>query len=378
MDRTKDVSSVVPAAAGRAVEELQEFRVQGLDAAVPDERRAWLDLWRRWPGREIMAHPDFGRLFARSCDRLVCVSARTERGGILFPMLVRPLAAEPWSGGAGDEVDLTTPYGYGGPFAWNVEPDEMARFWDAFDAWAASLRAATLFARRALFPERLLPFRGETVEHGPNVVVRLDGSEDDLWRRHAGKVRQNVRRARAEGVTIEIDADGRRLDEFLDVYADTMERRGALSQYRFPRAFFEELFRGLGADCRLLHAISGGRVVSSELLLLSADVGYAFLGGTRAEAFALRPNDLLKHEEMKYVRSLGRRGLVLGGSYKPGDELLRYKAAFDPGGLVPFRLGLRTFDPETSLRLSERRRAWERAQGRAWSPVPAFFPPYRS
>ena len=371
MDRTIGVSSLASASTGR-------FSVQVLDAAVPEERRAWLEQWRRWPGREIMAHPDYGRLFARPCDRLVCVSARTARGGILYPLLVRPLAAEPWSGGTGDEVDLATPYGYGGPFAWNVDPDEASHFWLGLDAWAESCRAVTAFTRLALFPERLLPFHGDLVEGGPNVVVRLDGSEEDLWRRHAGKVRQNVRRARGQGVTVEIDPEGRRLDDFFDVYAETMERRGALAQYRFSRAFFEALFGDLGDDCRLLHARAGGRVVSSELLLLSADVAYAFLGGTRAEAFALRPNDLLKHEEMRYARSLGRRGLVLGGAYKPGDELLRYKAAFDPGGLVPFRLGVRTFDPETSLRLTERRRAWERLQGRTWSPSQPFFPPYRS
>ncbi|MCK4783071.1 MAG: hypothetical protein KAV87_04920 [Desulfobacteraceae bacterium] len=40
-----------------------------LDASIPDQREKWLRAWHAWPSREVMAHPDYVRLFARECDR---------------------------------------------------------------------------------------------------------------------------------------------------------------------------------------------------------------------------------------------------------------------------------------------------------------------
>jgi hypothetical protein len=92
------------------------FRV--LDAGTPEGLAAWTDLWSAWPGREVMAHPEYARLFARPCDRVVCAAGRDDAGSILFPLVLRPLAAEPWAVRDERRWDATTPYGYGGPFAW--------------------------------------------------------------------------------------------------------------------------------------------------------------------------------------------------------------------------------------------------------------------
>jgi hypothetical protein len=39
-----------------------EFHV--LDANVPLDRATWVQLWENWPDREVMAHPEFVKLFA--------------------------------------------------------------------------------------------------------------------------------------------------------------------------------------------------------------------------------------------------------------------------------------------------------------------------
>ena len=93
-----------------------EFSV--FDAAIPADLAAWRDHWNGWPDREIMAHPDFVRRFAREGDQVLAAAARTPRGGILYPFILRPLASEPWAAERRG-WDATTPYGYGGPFGWN-------------------------------------------------------------------------------------------------------------------------------------------------------------------------------------------------------------------------------------------------------------------
>jgi Acetyltransferase (GNAT) domain len=349
-----------------------------LDAGDPTARATWIDLWQAWPDREVMAHPEYVRLFAGPRDRVLAATARTARGGILYPFLLRPLEAEPWASPGEAGWDLTSPYGYGGPYAWGLEPEQVRAFWTEFDTWARSRPVITSFVRLSVFPDQLAPFDGEVVVNSPNVVRDLQRTDEALWDDYESKVRQNVRRARTRGCTVAVDPDGARLDDFHHVYTATMERRQASSYYFFSRAFFEALRRALPGQFAFFHVLHEHRVVSSELVLLSSRHAYFFLGGTLAEAFDLRPNDLLQHETFRWCRDGGKTALVLGGGYRGSPGLLRYKRSFAPSGDVPFRIGTKVHDPARAAQLLEQRRCWEHARGRDWQPDPGFFPAYRS
>ena len=353
-----------------------EFAV--LDADVPLDRATWVHLWETWPDREVMAHPEFVRLFAREGQQVLAAVARGERGGVLFPFIKRPLALEPWNPPGLVGCDLTTAYGYGGPFAWGMSEEETRSFWSEFDRWARAQGVVTSFARLSVFPEDLLPFDGDVVVNSPNIVRMLDLSEDDLWNDYLPKVRQNVRRARSRGCELQVDPEGTRLDEFHRIYTATMTRRNASSYYFFSRAFFESIVDKLRGSCAFFHVIHQNKAVSSELVLLSRRHAYFFLGGTLEESFELRPNDLLQHETFRWCRDAGKSALVLGGGYRGSEGLLKYKRSFAPRGEVPFRVGMKTYAPETAERLVRERRAWEASRGSEWAPQPEFYPAYRS
>jgi hypothetical protein len=361
---------------------LQVEAVRVLDSLSPPDRAEWLDLWESWPQRDVMAHPDYVRLFARPGDRVVAASLRTARGGVLYPLIQRPLASEPWTFALEARCDLTAPYGYGGPFAWGATEDDAVRFWKGFEDWSARNGAVASFARLSLFPERLLPLQGEVIQVGLNVVRRLDLPEAELLSDMKPKVRQNVRRARRNGVTVEFDENGRRLDEFISVYTETMDRRKAAPMYYFPRAFFEGLVRDLDGSCFLAHAIADGRVVSSEIILLSKEHAVYFLGGSRVEALQLAANEVLKLETLLRCRDLGKKALVLGGGLgtqpASADGLLQYKLSFAPRGAVPFKVVRMIHDAPSCAELVDRRRSWESGRGQTWEPAGSFFPAYRA
>lgn len=352
--------------------------VEFLDAAQASDRKKWLDLWTSCPHRDVMAHPEYVRLFARPQDRAVAAALRTDTGGILYPVVVRPISAEPWATKDATGCDLTTAYGYGGPFAWSVTPADAKTFWTAFDGWASAQEACTSFARLSLFPGQLLPFNGQTVVSGPNVVRRVDLPTEALWNDYKSDARRNIDQAREHGIEIEFDDTGNRLDEFLAIYTSTMDRRGASQGYYFPRSFFESFLQNLAGHFTFVHAKVRGKVVSSEILLLSSDHAYSYLGGTLAEAFHLSPTYLVKHESFLWCRDHGLKAVVLGGGYQPNDGILRFKQRFGRSSEVPFMLGQKTYDVDESRRLVERRRQWEREQGREWAPAPHYFPEYRS
>jgi hypothetical protein len=356
----------------------QDSRLEFLDPAEPQDRATWLELWNSWPDREVMAHPDYVRLFARPMDRVVAAVLRSDGGGILYPFIVRPLATEPWGRGEGKACDLTTAYGYGGPFGWNVTDEESRMFWAEFDEWALNQGAVTSFDRLSLFPEQLLPFNGEIETKGSNIVRRLDLSETVLWSEYASKVRQNVNHARRLGLTVEPDSTGKRLDEFMEIYVSTMTRRNASKAYFHPRSFFETLIHDLAGHFSFFHLSLKGRAISSELVLLSQNSSYSFLGGSLKEAFDLRANDLFKHEIITWCRNAGKKVLVLGGGYRGADGIFAFKKSFAPRGEVAFRVGKKTYDPTLHQRLADARRSWEKTQGNDWAPDPQYFPVYRA
>lgn len=353
-----------------------DFKV--LDARATEERAEWCRIWESWHEREVFAHPDYVRLFARREDRVLCASLRGEQCGILYPFVLRPLAQEPWTDPDDPTWDLIGPYGYGGIFAWDIPDEVQAQFNIWYADWIESERVVSSFIRLSLFPGQMLPSPGQVEISAPNVVRTLDLTLDELWYDYEHKVRKNVNRAKRSELTVEVDSAGNRLEDFLAIYHATMERRGASDAYYFPREFFEAILRDLLGQYAFFHVLRGQEVVSTELVLVSGRYVYSFLGGTVADAFALRPNDLLKHEIALWARQEGKRAFVLGGGYDGEDGIFRYKRAFAPKGTTDFCVSRQIHDATTYDRLVKRRLAWAEAQGGKWQPVAGYFPKYRA
>ena len=202
-----------------------------------------------------------------------------------------------------------------------------------------------------------------------DVVRDLEPDADAIWTDVDHKVRKNVKKARRSGVSVELEAEGARLDDFLRLYEHTLDRREAPDRYRFPRAFFESIHAQLPGQFVYAHALHDERVVSSELALVSERSVYSFLGGTQSDAYGLRPNDLLKYELILWSKAAGKSRFVLGGGYEPDDGIFRYKRSFAPHGLVPFFVGRRVLETDLYRDLTE-------SVGN--SPRPGYFPAYRA
>lgn len=345
------------------------------DARSPADYVRWRTAQERWPDREVFAHPDYVALFAGPADRALCAFMATPRGAVLYPLIQRPISELGEGAGA---TDLIGPYGYGGPFVTGDGRDHAGAFWRQFEEWASSERVVSEFVRLTLFPETVLGHPGEREQKQLNVVRSLELSEDRLWMDVDHKVRKNVTRARRHGVTIEMDPGGERGADFARIYRATMDRRGARAEMYFTDRFFETIRARLAGHYLYAHARWAGRIVSTELVLVSAAYVYSFLGGTDQAAFEARPNDLLKWELMRWAKREGKRGFVLGGGRLPGDGIFRFKRAFAPSGLVPFSVVHRIFAPRLYSRLVEARTLAGRRIRPDWTPDRDFFPAYRA
>ncbi len=355
------------------------FRV--LCAEDPQDLASWIRRWQSWPRREIFAHPHYVKTLAREEGQSLCACWEGEEGRVLYPFILRDLTAAPYAvPSLGPATDIITPYGYGGAHFWGAADASSlaACFWPRFDAWAGQNGVVSEFARFSLFSDSILPYPGTEREDRRNVVRDLRPDQEALWMDFKHKVRKNVNRARQSALRVEIDSTGARLAEFLRIYRRTMQRRNAREEYLFPAEVFQRIHGGLAGQFAYFHAIHQRRTVSTELVLISADSVYSFLGGTDQEAFDLRPNDLLKYEIMRWAKSQGKRWFVLGGGHQPEDGIFRYKVAFAPHGIVPFKVGSRILRKDAYDALVKARRDLAHPGVAAPHATEHYFPAYRS
>jgi lipid II:glycine glycyltransferase (peptidoglycan interpeptide bridge formation enzyme) len=234
------------------------------------------------------------------------------------------------------------------------------------------------FLRLCLFEETVLEHPGTRAKDRDNVTLDLDRSDKEIWAGYRHNVRNNVRKALRSGIHVRVDTEGRYLEEFLDVYDHTMRRRSAEQGGRRSREWIQRLVRNLPEQVTLIHAFYGGQVVSSELVVTSADTAYSFLGGTLVDCFDLQANSLVKHVVACWAKSEGKRRLVLGGGHESGDGIFRFKRAFAPDGVAPFYVVTRIHCPGLYRKLCERSKAVAGSRGGiAPSRQNTFFPAYR-
>ncbi|WP_446219627.1 GNAT family N-acetyltransferase [Micromonospora sp. IBHARD004] len=336
----------------------------------------WLAAHQAWAAREVFAHPSYVRLLAGEQDEPLAAYAETPSGFILYPFVLRPVTAPHLVSPGRRVFDITSPYGYGGAFHSGAGEVDAKEFWSAFDDFCRTRNVVSEFTRLCLFEDRRLPYPGQTRQK-LNVVQDLRPPLERMWREFDHQIRKNINKARRLGVQIEVDETGTRLDDFLEIYYGTMDRRHASEGYYFPREFFQTIIQELAGQFVFFHALHDERVISTGLVLASADRLYCFVGGTDRSAFDLRPNYLLTFEIFRWGQEHGKTHVVLGGGYEPDDGIFRYKRAFAPHGLVPYSAGTRIFDQGTYAQLVDAHQAEGRRRLAGWQPDPGFFPGYR-
>lgn len=300
-----------------------------LDAT--DDRAEWLAYWLS-SGRDPFAHPSYATLFAGQAGTPHVWCFDYSDGSAIIPVIVRHIP------NAAGLRDLTSPYGYGGPFFTGVQRFEAVL--QAFKDWLCAERFCSAFLRLSLDATMVHMSSLHQYDVGPaspNVVVNLRQEPEEIWMGYEHKVRKNVQKARRAGCSVVLDHDLDQVPDFLDIYAATMRRNNAAPRYNFSDDFFAALGSELKGSYSVFSALdASGTTVSSELVLEGEQYLYSSLGGTMSNAFSMRPNDLLKHEIVLYGIRTGRSAFVLGGGYAENDGILRYKRSFAPTGLVTF------------------------------------------
>ena len=315
--------------------------------------------------------------FAAVQERYTGASARLVAAGSgAYPLFLRDLDSLPFEPpadilAAGARCDATSPP-YTGPLTGGARNRELAA------------AARELFAAEGVISEfaHLHPWDADEAFYDPAVVVDdreivwidLEPGEDEIWERSLSRtVRKNCRRAEREGVRVREGSGEADVAALHRIYSATMDRNRALGGYRFSPELFRDLCETMPGHARIAVAELGGEVVAATLYLHDGDNVYSYLGGADHAHQHVRPTNAVVWETIRWARAAGKRRLVLGGGYAPGDGIMRFKSGFSPLRAT-LRLARVVHMREPLERLAD---AWA-AYHRRPREEASFFPPHRT
>ena len=155
----------------------------------------------------------------------------------------------------------------------------------------------------------------------------LPATEDELWNSVKSGARQNIRKAKGQGLEITIGSTREMLRQFRRLHVSLRK-----SKYRMlaqPTAFFDAIADRFGPDdLRVVLASDDGVVVAGLVLLRHRDTAYYKFNASTDRALAIRANDLVMWTSLVEAQRWGCRQFDFGVSDLDQPGLIRYKRKY--------------------------------------------------
>ena len=170
-----------------------------------------------------------------------------------------------------------------------------------------------------------------------------------------------------------------KIAEFHDIYIQTMKRRGTNKSFLYSFQEFKRFINNNEKYSAICTIYFKDIPISSELILISKDSIYSFLGGTDENYFDKRPNDFLKFEALNWARAQGKNHYILGGGYSLEDGIFQYKKGFFPNDVVDFYTGRKILNQKVYDQLVTKAFNFKLSEGMVILDIEddTFFPLYR-
>ncbi len=170
--------------------------------------------------------------------------------------------------------------------------------------------------------------------HRTEYVIYL--RDVDLWKNLHKAHRTNIHRAHRAGMKLHRTRDKEACIEHCKVISASIERRKTRGESLDDESDLSRYMPFLESAAGLLfQAVTGGKVMSSDLILLSAKGGYGHSIGTSAEGMRCGASHFLEYEIASALQAEGMDTFNLGGTQDSNRGLENFKVGF---GATPIEL----------------------------------------
>ncbi len=298
-------------------------------------------------------------------------------GKILHQFIRRPIDVD--LGDGKNYFDLITPYGYGGPVVLNCFGEDRAALTEGFG------RAFTDYCRQNHIVSEYITFHPVEKNAGdfeglyhPVFTRKTLGTtltwSNPVMEEFSGDTRRKTNKFMRKGVDYRIIRNPENLEQFIDIYYDTMDHNAASGFYYFDRAYFAQLLAAMSEDLVMVEALYENKVIAAEIGMLNPDGGtiHRHLAGTLSEFRSLSPQYVMCYGLTVWGKENGYTLIHSGGGLSPeeDDPLFQFKRKFSQKTEFELYTAKKIWNAEVYSRICD-------AKGIDKEKV-LFFPAYRA
>lgn len=248
--------------------------------------------------------------------------------------------------------DITTPYGYGGPYFYEYKEENLEKlkemFNEEFKNYCINNGIVSEFVRfHPLYDNyRYMTNLMELIPLSDTVYMQLE-NEEQIMADMDGKTRNMVRKAIKNGVTVGKDESLSSINKFIELYYETMDKNSASSSYYFNKDYFKELFDLGEKKVALFNAYYENKIISTTTILMGEEYIHYHLSANTDAGYKLAANNLLLFEVAKWGAENGYKKFHLGGGYGGNESpLFKFKKSMAKNNIVKFYIGKRIYNLE--------------------------------
>lgn len=251
--------------------------------------------------------------------------------------------------------DLTSPYGYCGPYVNNASFLKIGE--EAFIEYVQQQNVVSEFVRyHFLYNKDIFFTIGiENLINRTLILTELNHSWDEIFMTQFSRDCRNlVRKMEKENFQYTISSSPQNLDHFLQLYYKTMDKVKAEDIYYFPESYIKGLFSNLKNQIYYAEVTRDSEVYSAGLFFASGGIVNYYLSSRNLKHSQFPSTNYLLSSTIKYFATNGMSFFNLGGglSNKPEDTLFRFKKLFSKKQLF-FYIGKRIHNRNAYSQLTE-------------------------
>ncbi|MQP52070.1 MULTISPECIES: peptidoglycan bridge formation glycyltransferase FemA/FemB family protein [unclassified Flavobacterium] len=278
---------------------------------------------------DVYFWPQYAKLYESETEEAVCFACKNENNVFLFPILKRVFQFNNHQ-----YFDFETAYGYGGPIA---NTDDVGFFLKALQLFFNYCKDNDFICGFTRFHPLLKNSNqfntvGQLLFDRNTVAIDLTKPEDEIWMNSlAVKNRSTIKKSIKSELYFEADYAFKYLDDFINLYNNTMKKLDADDFFIFEREYYKNWIQNI-PNSFLGVVLKDRKVISAAIFFYSNTFGHYHLAGSNSNYLSLNPNNFMIWEGLKELKKKDVKFLHLGGGSNGDSEnsLLSFKSRFSP------------------------------------------------
>lgn len=248
---------------------------------------------------------------------------------IALPLIIRSIPNT-------ELYDCTSAYGYVGPItnilSYDNCSDLISHFSNCLKQYFQDNSIVSCFSRLHPITEnyKLLQELGETVDVNKTISIDLTLPIEEQRRKFRKSNKYEINKLRKNNYKVVKATTNDEINEFIDIYIETMKRVNATDSYFFDQNYFYSFLNNSCFESKLLLAIKDDIITSGAIFTITKNIVQYHLAGTREAFIRETPMKLIIDEARLMSNNLKLDHLHLGGGVAGSDEdsLFRFKSGF--------------------------------------------------